>query len=414
MSPLPYGPDVGTRILRRCDEPALISAPSKGVTRLYLTPEHRRAADLVIDWMTDAGMEAYMDAVGNVVGRYDSEGGKGPYLILGSHFDTVVDGGKYDGALGVVTAIDCVARLHEAGRRLPFGVEVVAFGDEEGTRFSTALAGSSGVVGEFGDVLASAIDQDSIRLADALITFGLNPEWVGKAAHSRDDVLGYVELHIEQGPVLEAEGLPIGVVTSIIGQTRARIAFQGAPNHAGTVPMRLRRDPLLAAAELAIEVEKAARDSADAVATVGQFQAYPGAMNVIPGQVVMSVDLRAAADEVRESAFASIVAAAKRIAADRGVDLEIDKLIDLSACPCSPMLVDQLAAAVEAQGVRVYKLPSGAGHDGMAMAHLTDIGMLFVRCKGGVSHSPDESVDIGDVRIAAEALFLFVSKFRAV
>lgn len=397
--------------MQRCDALAAISAPSKGVTRLYLTPEHRRAADLLIAWMTEAGMDARLDEVGNVIGRYHSRDGAGPYLMIGSHFDSVVDAGKYDGPLGVLTAMDCVSRLHLAGRRCPFGIEVVAFGDEEGTRFSTALAGSSGVIGSFGDGLLSAVDRDGVKLSEALKQFGLDPRHVARAAHARDDVIGYVELHIEQGPVLQSEDLPVGVVTSIIGQTRARVTFDGSPNHAGTVPMRLRHDPLLAAAEHALAVERIAKEHEDTVATVGQFQAFPGAMNVIPGSVAMSVDVRAASDDVRNAVYREVVQAGRDIADARGVTVGFQKVIDLPACPCSEALTGQLAAAVEACGVPAYALPSGAGHDGMAMSKLTDIAMLFIRCKDGISHSPEESVDASDVRVAADALFTFVEKF---
>jgi allantoate deiminase len=259
--------------------------------------------------------------------------------------------------------------------------------------------------------LLSAVDRDGIKLSEALRKHGLDPDKVARAAHARNTVLGYVELHIEQGPVLQSEDIPVGVVTSIIGQTRAKLTFSGSPNHAGTVPMRLRHDPLLAAAELAIAVERIARDHQDTVATVGQFQAFPGAMNVIPGSIAMSVDVRAALDDVRNSAYRQIVDAAQDIAATRGVTVGIDKVIDLRSVPCSGTLTSQLAAATEACGVPVYTLPSGAGHDGMAMSKLTDIGMLFVRCKDGISHSPEESVDVRDVHIAADVLFTFVENY---
>lgn len=404
-------PNSGLRIMQRCDALAAISLPSKGVTRLYLTPEHRRAADLLIDWMTEAGMEARLDEVGNVIGRYHSTSGGGPYLLMGSHFDSVVDAGKYDGPLGVIAAIDCVARLNMAGERRPFGIEVVAFGDEEGTRFSTALAGSSGIAGTFGNQLLAAVDRNGLKLSEALNQFGLDPTAVGNAAHTREDVIGYVELHIEQGPVLQAENLAIGVVTSIIGQTRAKVIFNGSPNHAGTVPMRLRHDPLLAAAEHALAVELIAKEHGQTVATVGQFQALPGAMNVIPGSVEMSIDVRAASDEVRSNAYQQILSSGQDIANARGVSVQFEKVIDLPACPCSEPLTRQLEAAVRSLDIPVFALPSGAGHDGMAMSKLTEIAMLFVRCKDGISHSPDESVEANDVRIAADALFAFAKAF---
>lgn len=405
-------PDAGARIMRRCDELAAISEPGEGVTRLYLTPEHRRAAALLERWMTEAGMETRIDEAGNVVGRYHADSGGGPYLIAGSHMDSVIDGGRYDGPLGILTALDCVAVLDAAGRRFPFGIEVVAFGDEEGTRFRTTLAGSGAVAGCFDAQLLEATDANGVTMREAMAAFGLDPDAVFAARHAPDDVAGYVEVHIEQGPVLEAENLPVGVVSAISGQTRAQVTLQGVANHAGTVPMALRRDPLLAASEIALAAEAIARARENTVATVGVVRVEPGAVNVIPGTVSMTLDLRARDDGTRASAWQEFQETARRIAARRGVDIRIDLLLDLAACHCAPAFVRQFEEAVSRGGFRPVLLPSGAGHDGMAMARLTDIGMLFVRCKGGFSHSPAESVEAGDVAAGAAILLSFLENFH--
>lgn len=404
--------DAGRRILQRCDALGAISEPGAGVTRLYLSPEHRIAAATLIEWMREAGMEARLDEAGNVVGRYHGEGGGGPYLLTGSHMDSVVNGGRYDGPLGVLTALDCVAVLNGRGRRLPFGIEVLAFGDEEGTRFRTTLAGSRAVIGDHGDDLMSARDADGRTMREAMTAFGLDPAAIGRAAHRPDEVIGYVELHIEQGPVLQAAGLPVGVVTAISGQTRATIRLEGAANHAGTVPMGMRQDPVLAASEIALAVEKIAAAHDNTVGTVGVFKAEPGLINVIAGAVALTVDLRSQADAVRHAAFAQIGAAAREIAARRGVGIAVEVILDLKSCPCAPAFISQIATAIETAGLKPLHLPSGAGHDGMAMSRLTDIGMIFVRCKDGVSHSPQEAVTAGDVAAGAAVLLSFIENFQ--
>ncbi|MEO5325984.1 allantoate amidohydrolase [Mesorhizobium sp. CC13] len=404
--------DAGKRIMSRCDELGSISEPGEGVTRLYLSPEHRLAAEVLVRWMQDAGMDARIDEAGNVVGRYHSVNGGGPYLVTGSHMDSVVNAGRYDGPLGVLTSLDCVAVLGNQGRRFPFGIEVVAFADEEGVRFRTTLAGSRAVTGRFGEDLFAAKDANGVSLPTAMREFGLDPAKVHLAAHLSDQVIGYVEVHIEQGPVLQAANLPVGIVTAISGQTRAVIKLKGAANHAGTVPMGMRHDPLLAASEIVLEVERVASSFPNTVGTVGSLKTEPGVINVIPGDVSLTVDLRSQADCDRNAAFAELGAAFELIAARRGVRLEIDKILDLKSCPCAPSFISQIESAVEGAGVRLLHLPSGAGHDGMAMSELTDIGMIFVRCKDGISHSPDESVTTEDVAVGAAALLRFIENFQ--
>jgi allantoate deiminase len=405
--------DAGRRIMRRCDEMAGASLPGPGVTRLYLSKEHKTAIDLVSLWMREAGMDVHVDGAANVIGRYHGSDGAGPYLLLGSHIDSVIEAGKYDGPLGVITAIDVVAKLNAERRRFAFGIEILAFGDEEGTRFRTTLVGSSAVAGSFDPHALKSEDNSGISLAEAMRAFDLDPTLVGSAARQPRDILAYVEVHIEQGPVLEHENLPIGIVTGISGQTRKLVTFRGEPNHAGTVPMGLRHDPFLAVSELALAAEGVASSLPDSVATVGQVTVRPGAVNVIPGIATMSLDMRAFADEVRQTLVKRIDEKASRIASSRGVALETSTLLDLPACPCAPWLIDQIATSITSIcGDRTLRLPSGAGHDGMAMSRLTDIAMIFVRCRGGVSHSPEESVQARDVAIVAEALCRFVETFK--
>jgi allantoate deiminase len=405
-------PDAGKRIMARCDELGRISEPGEGVTRLYLSRQHKVAAETLVAWMTDAGMDARIDEAGNVVGRYHSQTGAGPYLVTGSHMDSVVNAGRYDGPLGVLTSLDCVAVLNARGRRFPFGIEVVAFGDEEGTRFRTTLAGSRAITGQHGDDLLNAKDENGLTMREAMIEFGLDPTLIPAAAHRPEEVLGYVEIHIEQGPVLQAEDLPVGVVTAISGQTRAMVKLKGAANHAGTVPMGMRRDPILAASEIALAVERIAASHQSTVGTVGAIKAEPGLINVIPGEVSLSLDLRSQNDDVRKAAYAEFEAAATEIAARRGVGIQIDVILDLESCPCAPAFINQLDRAVEKTGLRVIRLPSGAGHDGMAMSTLTGIGMIFVRCKDGVSHSPQESVTAQDVAVGAAVLLSFIENIQ--
>lgn len=405
--------NAGDRIYRRCEEWAKISEPSEGVIRYFLTPEHKQAADILMGWMSESGLDARLDEAGNVVGRYHAETGGGPYLIFGSHLDSVTNGGKYDGPLGILTALDCVALLNRRGERLPIGIEIIAFGDEEGARFKTTLTGSRAIAGRFSDDMLTACDADGISMAQAFADFGLDVTKIAQAAHDPDDTAGYVELHIEQGPVLENENLPVGVVTAISGQTRAWIHVKSAPNHAGTVPMTLRNDALTSACEVALAVEEVACSHDNTVATVGTITAKPGLANVIPGEVTMSLDVRSPRDEVRECALAEIKSKSIEIAKRRGVVVEFEPVLELASCPCADELIQQIESAIRNVGVHPIRLPSGAGHDGMAMSLLTGIGMIFVRCKGGISHSPKESVTAADIDVGAKALLYFMQNFNA-
>ncbi len=402
----------GARILERCEALARCSEQPDALTRVYLSTQQRAANELVLAWMREAGMSARLDAIGNVVGRYDGDRPGAPCLMLGSHLDTVRDAGKYDGMLGVVAGIECVASLHASGRRLPFAVEVVGFADEEGVRFNATLLGSRAVAGTFDIANLDRVDVTGKSMRDAMRDFGLDPTAIASAARHRDEVLAYAELHIEQGPVLEDEGLALGVVTAINGGNRFAIELAGMAGHAGTVPMHLRRDTLAAAAECVLAVERICGAEPELVGTVGKIEALPGAINVIPGRVRFSLDVRAPTDGQRERAVAVIRGAFAEIAQRRRVDLDIKQVWDAKTSACAPWLQAQFAAAIQAEHLPVRHLPSGAGHDGMAMIAIADIGMLFVRCKGGISHNPAEAITREDAEIAARAFLTFIQNFQ--
>ena len=378
------------------------------LTRRFGTRAHAEAGGAVSDWMGAAGMAVRRDAVGNLIGRYDAGDGDAPALLLGSHLDTVPDAGRYDGALGVLAGIAAVERLVSAGTRLPFALEVVAFADEEGARFGTAFLGSSVLAGGFDAATLGRADADGVSLEEAIRAFGGDPGGLAEAARAAGSLVGYAEVHIEQGPVLEERGLALGVVSGIAGQTRAALCFEGATGHAGTVPMELRRDALCAAAELVVEVEGVARGTPGLVATVGELTPEPGAPNVIPGRARLSLDVRHADDAARSGATARLRERAGEIAAGRRVGLEWDPLHDQDAVRCDPELTEVMEQAVQATGSQSLRLPSGAGHDAAVLAAIAPVAMLFVRCEGGVSHHPAESVTAADVALAVDALGRFV------
>jgi allantoate deiminase len=399
------------RIMERCEALARHSELPGGLTRVFLSPEQRAATDKVLAWMREAGMQAKLDAIGNAAGRYEGERPGLPCLMLGSHLDTVRDAGKYDGMLGVISAIECISFLHSKNKRLPFAIEVIGFGDEEGVRFGTTLLGSRAVAGIFDLGVLKAKDPQGKTMADALREFGLDPDGIPKLGRKKGQVLAYAELHIEQGPVLEAEGLPVGVVTAINGFSRLRVTLRGAAGHAGTVPMKLRRDALAATAECVLAVERIARGHPELVGTVGRLEAKPGAINVIPGEVMFTVDVRAPQDGLRNDAVSSIRSEIQNIAKNRNLQCEIETLQEFGVTACAPRLMEQMDRAVASQGFKVRRLPSGAGHDGMALGAIADICMLFVRCKGGISHSPLESITQDDAAAGVRVLMSFIEQF---
>ena len=358
-------------------------------------------------------MVSHLDAIGNVCGRYEGHRPGLPCLMLGSHYDTVRDAGKWDGPLGLITAICCVGAMHKRGQRWPFAIEVIGFADEEGVRFASTLLGSRAVAGTFDESVLGAKDRQGISMREALSQFGLDPGRIGAAARSRGELHGYVELHIEQGPVLEQKNLPVGVVTAIAGATRLAAHLTGMAGHAGTVPMALRRDALAGASECIVAIEEFCRtDAGGLVGTVGYIDAMPGATNVIPGRVNFTIDIRAPTDAHRKLAVADIVRRIEAIAKRRNLALQVDVTHENRTVPCAAWLKRQVAEAVAAEGYPVFELPSGAGHDGMAMIDISDVAMIFVRCRGGVSHHPDEHVELADADAGARVLLRLIENFR--
>ena len=404
----------GQALLDRLAELALCSDEPGALTRLYLSPAHRAAAVLVQGWMRQAGMRTEIDAAGSVVGRYEGASPGAPALLLGSHIDTVRDAGLYDGNLGVLAAIAAVGSLLAAGTRLHHAIEVIAFGDEEGVRFPATLTGSRAIAGALDEAALDARDDDGIAMRDALAAFGGDPARAVRIGRDPTRTLGYVELHIEQGPVLERAGLPVGIVSAISGASRFAVTVTGEAGHAGTVPMHMRRDALAAAAEMIGVVNRVGRETPGLVATVGHIAARPNAVNIIPARAEFTIDLRAEDDAVRAAASARIRRALPAIAASHGTALAVARTHDAPATPCAPWLQEQLQEAVVAAGVRPLRLPSGAGHDAMAVASLCPVGMLFVRCRGGVSHNPAESITAGDAAYALDVLLRFLHAFRPV
>ena len=395
-------------VLERCDELAAVSAlPDGFIERTYLTTEHKAANAMAAEWMSAAGLATWQDAAGNVCGRLEGERPALPALLLGSHLDTVPQAGRYDGILGVMIAIDVAARIRESGRILPFALEVIGFGDEEGTRFGATLLGSRALAGTWDPAWWSLTDADGITLREAFTAFGLDAAAVGRAARKPEDVVGYLEAHIEQGPILEQRGRALGLVASIAGARRLQITVTGRAAHAGT-PYALRRDALAGASEAILVVESLAPDLG-LIATIGRVDAQPGAVNVVAGAVTFSLDLRAASDDVRDTGLDILLAETEKVCERRGLSLSIEQTHIAETVHCDKQIRAVLADAVAATGdTEPLSLFSPAGHDAMALASLTSVGMLFLRCAGGVSHHPEESVLEDDVALAIDAMYAAV------
>lgn len=384
-----------------------ISEEAGRLTRTFASAAMRRANDLVASWMEQTGMAVRHDAIGNLIGRYPGKRPGAKTLLLGSHLDTVRNAGKFDGALGVVLAISCLEKLRRSD--LPFAVEVLAFADEEGVRFQTAYLGSRAVAGTLNRDDLGRTDASGITMAEAIRSFGGDPARLDACRFDRKELLGYVEVHIEQGPVLEARNHAIGIVSAIAGQTRARVEFRGNAGHAGTVPMSSRRDGLCAAAEFILDVEKRGQETGGLVTTVGQISAEPNASNVIPGAVVVTVDVRHQEDAVRDGSCEALRESLALISQRRHVKAGWQTVQETASKPCSPELSALLRQAALKHQLEVLTLTSGAGHDAAVMAGITPVAMLFVRCKDGVSHHPGESVSTEDIGIALAALSDFIS-----
>ncbi len=417
-------------VLAACDTLAAISRSDSGIDRRYLTPEHAAANATTAGWLKAAGLQSWQDGAGNLWGRWCPETLSSerevPRLVIGSHLDSVPDAGRYDGILGVLLGVAALTHFRQraeesGGSRLPFALEVVGFGDEEGTRFGATLLGSHAVAGRWQPGWEIVEDEDGISLGDALERFGLSGQTAARASLQENPPLGYLEVHIEQGPVLEAENLALGTVTGIAGARRFAVNFVGQAGHAGTTPMALRQDALCAAAEWTLAVEALARDvqagrRADMadhslVATVGCCELRPGAVNVIPGGAALSLDIRALDDAQRDRALDELLNEAHRIAARRGLTFHCEQTHAADAVACDEGLMQAVDAGIAATGQTPFRLPSGAGHDAMAVSHLCPVGMLFLRCERGISHHPLEAVTEDDV---AKALTALIASIEAV
>ncbi len=398
------------RVMERCDILSHYSEEPDRLTRRFATPALREAQDAVAGWMRDAGMGAVRrDNVGNLSGRYEARAAGAKTLLLGSHLDTVRDAGKYDGPLGVLVALALVERLHARHVRLPFAIDVVAFADEESLRYHTCYLGSASVAGAFNARDLVLVDDDGVTMAAAIHAFGGDPAAIATDARRSDELLGYCEVHIEQGPVLERLGRPVGVVSAIMGQSRVTIDFVGQAGHAGTVPMDARHDALCAAAEFVLAVEGVGRATEGLVATVGQVAIQPGASNVIPGAARLSLDVRHGDDARRAEACRLLQRQAIDMGRERGVAVHWQAAQESPTTSCDDALTQTLTTAIAARGYDVTSLPSGAGHDAVALSNLTRAAMLFVRCKGGVSHNPAESISTDDVAVAIAVMDDFLT-----
>jgi allantoate deiminase len=404
---------LGRRAMALLDALARHSDESGRLTRLYLSPAHRDAAETTRRFMQEAGLDSHIDPLGTVVGRMDGAKPDAPALLIGSHIDTVVDAGRFDGTLGVALGIVVAEALRAEGITPSCPIEVVAFGDEENARFPTNLSTSYAFSGRYNPAWLDGRDQDGVSLREALTRFGGDPGGIAGIARNPARYRGYLEVHIEQGPLLEAKNLPVGIVSAINGITRARATVIGEAGHAGTVPMTMRRDALAAVAEMIGIVERAGSTRTDTVATVGVAQVQPGAINVIPARVDFTLDARSPDDAVRHAMVQDIVSECEAAAQRRGVAFTIEPFMDSPATPMDRDLIGRLEQSIESAGLAPMRLSSGAGHDAVAMAALCPAAMLFVRCKDGISHNPAESITVEDADVAARVLFEAVKKIVA-
>jgi len=388
-------------VIARCQTLARFSEDSGSIRRTFLSPPMRDCHREIAGWLAPLGATSRVDAVGNLRIVYPAAEVEGPVprLLIGSHLDTVPNAGPYDGVLGVVLAVALLSACN--GRKLPFAIEVIGFSEEEGIRFGTPFIGSRALIGRLDEELLNREDAQGISIRQAIEKFGLNSADIAHAA-VQNDALGYVEFHIEQGPVLESVGRPLGVVEAIAGQSRLEFTFEGHANHAGTTPMKLRHDALAAAAEWISAVERRAQDTPGLVGTVGAIQAKPGAVNVIAAETLVSLDVRHQNDETRNTAVSYFIRQADDISRRRALRVRSNVLMDQRAVPMDPFLVSQVEQAVASAGCVPYRMMSGAGHDAMILAEKVRSAMIFLRTPGGISHDPSESVEVGDVAKAIE------------
>jgi allantoate deiminase len=402
--------EAAREVIRRCRALAACTDEPGFTTRTFLSDSMRAVLVKITMWMSAAGMKTSVDAAGNLRGVYEGAATDARRLLIGSHLDTVPHAGAFDGVLGVVMGLSLVESLH--GTRLPFSIEVIGFSEEEGVRFGVPFIGSRALVGELDTTLLASRDAEGVTVAQAIRNFGLDPS---RLADARTDAnpLGYLEFHIEQGPVLEAAGRPLAVVDRISGRTAANVTFVGAAGHAGTTPMNIRQDAVAGAAEWIGCVEAHAQGTKGLVATTGRIEANPGAANVIAGRCRVTLDVRHADDRVRVAAIERLRVAADEIGARRGLQIEWSLQLDQSGAAMDPELVATLVRALDAAGAPPTVMASGAGHDAMVLAPHMPAAMLFIRTPGGVSHHPAESVDENDVAMALTAGMNFLNELAA-
>ncbi|NNU92492.1 Zn-dependent hydrolase [Geobacillus sp. NFOSA3] len=379
--------------------------PSGGITRLSFTKEERAAKEKVASYMKEAGLAVYEDAVGNLLGRKEGKDPEAAVVLVGSHLDSVYNGGMFDGPLGVLSAVEVLQTMNERGVETKHPIEVVAFTDEEGARFSYGMIGSRGMAGTLSEEELVHQDKHGISIAEAMKAAGLDPSEIGKAARRKGSVKAYVELHIEQGRVLEQANLPVGIVTGIAGLVWAKFTVEGKAEHAGATPMPIRRDPLVAAAQMIQMIEQEAKKTGTTVGTVGQMQVFPGGINVIPARVEFSLDLRDIDAAVRDNVFQSIIERAQQIGQERNVKVTVERLQEMPPVLCSELVQNAAKEACKQLGFDVFSLPSGAAHDGVQLVDLCPIGMVFVRSKDGISHSPEEWSSKEDCAAGANVLY---------
>ena len=415
-----HSPELGNLVWDWAEQLAVYSDPGYAergeLTVTYLTHAHRACARQLVDWMRDdCGFdEVSIDAVGNVFGIYHGSDPQAKRLLTGSHFDSVRIGGKYDGRLGILVPMACVRELHRQGRRLPCGIEVIGFAEEEGQRYKATFLGSSALTGQFNTAWLDQTDADGILMRDAMAHAGLTIDDIAALKRDPARYLGFVEVHIEQGPVLNALDLPLGIVTSINGSVRFLGEIIGMASHAGTTPMGSRRDAATAAAELALFLEKRGSSVPDLVATMGQLAVPNGSINVVPGRCTFSLDIRATTDEVRDACSADVCGELQRICERRGLTYRLEETMRASAAPSAPEWQKRWERAVQALGLPVFRMPSGAGHDAMKLHEIMPQAMLFVRgLNAGISHNPLESITSDDADLCARAFQHLLAQIAA-
>lgn len=376
-----------------------------GITRLSFSPEERAAKDLIAGFMKEAGLSVREDEVGNLIGRKEGKNPEAPVVLIGSHIDSVPSGGNFDGPLGVLAGVEILQAMNEQGVETQHPIEVLAFTDEEGTRFGFGMIGSRGIAGTLTPDELHPQDAQGISIAEAMRNSGLDPEKIKGAARTPDSVKAYVELHIEQGKVLETNGLSVGVVSGIAGPLWVKFVLEGEAGHAGATPMNMRRDPLAAAAEVMLCIEREAAKKPISVGTVGKMQVFPGGVNIIPGRVEFSLDLRDIDKAIRDEVEQRIMREAEAICARRNVKLTVELLQDVPPVACAETIQTAIREACAAEGLETMTLPSGAGHDGMQLLDLCPVGMIFARSKDGISHNPAEYTSKEDCANGAKVLY---------